>query len=71
MKRDRYLKNLYRYEIFIDGEGRYDNYSITGYVAADDQQQAKDYMRAWHEKRGDKVIKVALSCNYDLVDVAH
>lgn len=63
------LTNLYEYEVLIDAEGRCENYTIHGYVAAEHHYKAQNYIYNLFTSQGDKVIKVKITENIGLVDI--
>lgn len=63
------LKDLFEYEVLIDAEGRCENYTIHGYVAADHWHQAEGYIYKLFTDQGDKVIKVTVKSMHSLVDI--
>ena len=64
------LKDLFEYEILIDAEGRCENYTLHGYVAADDRWTAKSYIRRKWTEDGEKILKVTITKSIGLVDIA-
>lgn len=64
------LKDLFEYEILVDAEGRCENYTIHGYVAADHHYIAESYITKKFKEDGEKVIKVKVTRSIGLVDIA-
>ena len=64
------LKDLFEYTVFIDAEGRCDNYTLHGYVAADNRFEAEYYIYKTFTNQGENVITVKITPMYSLVDIA-
>lgn len=64
------LKDLFEYTVLIDAEGRCENYTLHGYVAADHRWEAESYIYKLFTDQGDKVIKVTVKSMQSLVDIA-
>lgn len=64
------LKDLFEYTVLIDAEGRCENYTLHGYVAADHRFLAESYIYKLFVDQGEKVIKVTVKSMNALVDIA-